>query len=357
MKKIIIVLALFLSILTLSACEKKPTLHIYNWGNYLSQKVVKKFEKEFGVKVKQTPTFDTNETAITMLQSNHTFDLAVPSDYAVEQLLSLGLIEKIDWTKITVIDPAVDFDIHLKGLIDKIALETNYDLLDYGVPYFWGNFGIMYNEDIVSEADLTGWDIMKKADKYKISLYDSSRDSMLMALKNLGFSVNTEDESEIDAAINWLLEVKNKKVSFATDEILDDMPNGKYDLAALYSGDAAYIMSIIIEEKIDINLKYYVPNEGTNIWVDAMVIPKGANQELAYQFINFILREEISYQNSIEMGYASPLATSLSRVVNEVPALMKPMYELRVGPNDEIFRYSPKNKQLIDNAWLLVRTN
>ena len=116
-------------------------------------------------------------------------------------------------------------------------------------------------------------------------------------------------------------------------------------------------MSIILDEKIDINLKYYIPNEGTNIWVDAMVIPKGANQELAYQFINFILREEMSYQNSIEMGYASPLKVSLAKVVSEVPELMKPMYELRVGPNDEIFRYSPANKQLIDNAWLLVRTN
>ena len=201
MKKIIIVVALFLSVLTLSACEKKPVFHIYNWGNYLSQSVVRKFEKEFGVKVKQTPTFDTNENAITMLQSNHSFDLAVPSDYAVEQLLSLGLIEKIDWAKITTINPDKDFDPHLKGLIDKIALETDYDLLDYGVPYFWGNFGILYNVDKVDEADLTGWDLMKNPN-YRISLYDSSRDSLLMALKNLGYSVNTENEVEVQAAVD-----------------------------------------------------------------------------------------------------------------------------------------------------------
>ena len=194
----------------------------------------------------------------------------------IERLMQEDMLQKLDQDQLNCLDLLSD---GVKGL--------SYDPKnEYSVPYFWGTVGIVYDKNKVSEEDLEkeGFNIFLDQ-KYKgdIYLYDSERDSFMMALKALGYSMNTSDEKELNEAYEWLLEcVNTMEPEIVTDEIIDNMAQGRKALGLVYSGDAAYIMS----ENEDMG--FYLPESGTNLWSDAMVIPKNAkNPELAYAFINY----------------------------------------------------------------------
>lgn len=175
---------------------------------------------------------------------------------------------------------------------------------EYSIPYFWGTVGIVYDTTRVDEEDLKreGYNIFLD-EKYKgdIYLYDSERDSFMMALKALGYSMNTEKPEELDAAYDWLVKcVQTMEPEIVTDEIIDNMAQGRKALGLIYSGDATYVMS---ENE---NMGYYLPETGTNLWSDAMVIPANAkNPELAHAFINFACDYDGAYDNSSYVGYTS----------------------------------------------------
>ena len=189
--------------------------------------------------------------------------------------------------------------------------------------------------------------------KYKgdIYLYDSERDSFMMALKALGYSMNTSNDKELNEAYEWLVKcVETMEPEIVTDEIIDNMAQGRKALGLIYSGDAAYVMS---ENE---NMGFYMPETGTNLWSDAMVIPKNAkNPELAHEFINFVSSYEGAMNNSSEVGYTSPN----KQVMEE---LSKSDYEginayiPRTGnKNDEVFKYDGEIKKVISSLFSKVK--
>ena len=192
----------------------------------------------------------------------------------IQRLISEGYLQKLDKSKLNCMDKLYDA---VKGL--------PYDPEnEYSVPYFWGTVGIVYDKTKVDIKDLEkeGYNIFLDQ-KYKgdIYLYDSERDSFMMALKALGYSMNTSDESQIQEAYNWLVQcVQTMKPEIVTDEIIDNMAQGRKALGLIYSGDATYVIN---ENE---NMGYYLPEGGTNQWSDAMVIPKNAKSGEGVKVVN-----------------------------------------------------------------------
>lgn len=321
------------------------TLKVYNWGEYMDPKVNKEFEKQFGVKVIYD-TFDSNELMYTKLQGGESYDVLVPSDYMIERLIKEDRLQPLD-KKI------------VKNLSQVASGVKNlpYDPHNtYSAPYFWGTVGIVYNKDHVAKKDLEkeGFNIfLNQKYKGKVYMYDSERDSFMMALKALGYSMNTSNPAQLKQAYEWLSkEVRTMKPEIVTDEVIDSMINGDKDLALVYSGDAAYILS---QNK---QMRYYLPKSGTNLWSDAMVIPKDAkNPKLANEYINFMLDYEQSKKNSLFVGYASSNKEVLEELSGEGGKFYgNEAYLPRVGyKKDEIFNYNEKVKKIISDYWTKVK--
>lgn len=321
------------------------TLKVYNWGEYMDPDVNKAFEKTYGVKVIYD-TFDSNELMYTKLQGGESYDVLVPSDYMIERLLQEDKLQPLDKKVITNLSVLAN---GVKGL--------SYDPKNtYSVPYFWGTVGIVYNKKNVSKKDLEneGFNIfLNQKYKGRIYMYDSERDSFMMALKALGYSMNTSNPKELKDAYEWLSKVvKTMNPEIVTDEVIDSMINGNKDLALVYSGDATYILS---QNK---DMDYFLPKSGTNLWSDAMVIPKNAkNPKLANVYINFVLEYEQSMKDSLYVGYASTNGEVLDELSSPGGEFYgNDAYLPRVGyPKDEIFKYNEKVKKIISDYWTKVK--
>ena len=294
MKKLVkIALASVLSLSTLVGCGSSSqgaskTLKVFNWGEYVDRDVISGFENEFDCKVIYE-TFDSNETMYTKLLGGDKYDVMVPSEYMIERLIKEDLLQKIDWNVMT-----------NKDSLDNSVLNQNFDKNnDYWVPYFYGNVGIVYDKTKVSESDLSaGWEVLRNT-KYKgnIYMYDSERDSFMVALKALGYSMNTTNKDEIEKAYNWLIDQrKTMNPTYATDETIDAMKNSEKAMAVMYSGDAASVMA----ENQDMG--FYMPNEGTNIWFDGFVVSKDCQEtQLAMEFINYMISDENALNNILAL--------------------------------------------------------
>lgn len=318
---------------------------VYNWGEYIGEDVIQNFEKEYDAKVIYE-YFDSNEMMYTKLLAGDSYDVLVPSDYMIERLIKEDRLQPIDLEKIPNFENLVD---SLKGL--------DYDPDNtYSVPYFWGNVGLVYNKNNVpkEEIEAKGYEILRD-EKYKgrIYIYDSERDAFMTAFKALGYSMNTDNEDEINAAYEWLCDVNAKmEPAYVTDEVIDSMANGNKDIAVVYSGDAAYIL----QENEDMG--FCMPNEGTNLWSDAMVIPKNAeNPELAHKFINYILTYEASEDNSLTVGYASSNKDVLADLSAEGGEFYgNEAYLPREGyEKDEIFHDNEVLKKRLSELWIKVK--
>ena len=292
----------------LSGCGNKETLKIYLPGEYMSDQLVPDFEKEYNCNV-EVELFDSNEMMYTKISAGDVYDVLIPSDYMIQRLMNEDYLEELDMSKLS------NYSEITSTLLS--APYNNYDPSNsYSVPYFWGSVGIVYDKTAVSEDDIKaeGYEIFKDTNyKDNLYMYDSERDAFMVAFKALGYSMNTNDEAEINAAYEWLVEMnKTMNPIFVTDEVIDNMAQGRKALALVYSGDAAYILS----ENED--MSYYAPECGTNVWVDAMVIPKNAeNKELAYKFIDFVISYDEAYANTEEIGYASVRQDILDEVTAE----------------------------------------
>lgn len=320
-------------------------LKIYNWGEYIGEDIISNFEDEFGAKIIYE-YFDSNEMMYTKLQGGDSYDILVPSDYMIERLIGDGKLLELDHSLIP----------NMSNLTDGV-LNLPYDLSNqFSVPYFWGNVGIVYNHENVDSSivEEQGYDVMKNTDySGKIYAYDSERDSFMMALKALGYSMNTEDEDEIEEAYEWLIELNNTmNPAYVTDEVIDGMINGNKDIAVVYSGDATYIL----DENED--MSFYLPAEGTNLWSDSMVIPANAeNPLLAHEFINFILEYDNSYDNSSYVGYTS----THDDVMNDLSMgdfEDNDAYLPRVGySKDEVFEDNQVLKEKLSDLWIRVKAS
>ncbi|MDO4488823.1 MAG: ABC transporter substrate-binding protein [Eubacteriales bacterium] len=322
------------------------TLHFYNPGEYIGEDVISNFEKKFGCRVLMD-NFDSNESMYIKVANGDKYDVIVPSDYMIERLMQEDLLQPLDLSKITC------FDKLDKTVLANMEFDAEHK---YAVPYFWGSVGIVYDTTKVDEADLEaeGYGIFKNQ-KYKgdIYLYDSERDSLMMALKYLGYSMNTNDEAELNEAYEFLLEVVNTmEPEIVTDEIIDNMAQGRKALGLLYSGDAAYVLS---ENE---NMGFYMPETGTNLWIDAMVIPKNAqNVELAHEWINYISSYEAALDNSVTVGYTSPNVEVFEELSGEGGEYegISAYVPSRENENDEVFHYDEKARKIIAELWSKIK--
>lgn len=321
------------------------TLHLYNWGEYTGENIIRNFEEETGATVVME-NFDSNEQMYIKVVNGESYDILVPSDYMIQRLIQEDLLQKLDHSKLDCMDLLTE---DVKGL--------PYDPKnEYSVPYFWGTAGIVYDKTKVDIKDLEeqGYNIFLN-EKYKgdIYLYDSERDSFMMALKALGYSMNTENEKEINEAYEWLVKcVQTMEPEIVTDEIIDNMAQGRKALGLIYSGDATYVIS---ENE---NMGYYLPETGTNLWSDAMVIPKNAkNPELAHAYINYATNYEGAYDNSSYVGYTSANQEVMDTLYGEGGDYEGiNSYIPRSGNEmDEVFVYNEKTKQIISNLWSKVK--
>ena len=211
---------------------------VYNWGEYTGENLLNDFEAKTGAKVVME-NFDSNEQMYIKVANGETYDVLVPSDYMIQRLIGEDYLQKLDKTKLDCMDKLCE---------DVIGLPYDPNN-DYSIPYFWGTVGIVYDKNQVDIEDLEreGFEIFRDP-KYRgnIYLYDSERDSFMMALKALGYSMNTSSEKELQEAYEWLVScVQTMKPEIVTDEIIDNMAQGRKALGLIYSGDAAYVLSLI----------------------------------------------------------------------------------------------------------------
>ena len=327
-----------------SGTGETAQLRVYNAGEYVDPDLISEFEEEYGCKIIYE-TFESNEMMYTKLQAGDKYDILVPSDYMVERLVQEDYLQPIDWSLLSNadnLDPSV------------MGLETDPDNT-YSVPYFWGNVGILYDKNVVSSEDLSeGWNLLMDT-RYagNLYMYDSERDSFMVALKALGYSMNTTDENEIRAAYDWLIRQRDEMDPiYAGDDVIDNMIAGNKALAVVYSGDAAYITQ---ENE---NLGYYAPEEGTNEWCDYMVITKDCkNTDLAHEFIDYFLREDVALRNTQYVGYTSAIKSVREQAAAEDFAGID-AYIPRTGyNNDEVFRYQDRTvRKLFAQLWTMVKS-
>lgn len=322
------------------------TLHVYNWGEYTGENIISGFEELTGAKVIMD-NFDSNEQMYIKVANGDAYDVLVPSDYMIQRMMQEDMLQKLE--------PETRKEC-LSELMEAIKGLPYDPKNEYSIPYFWGTVGIVYDKTKVSEEDLEneGWNIFLDQ-KYKgdIYLYDSERDSFMMALKALGYSMNTTSADELNEAFNWLVQcVQTMDPEIVTDEIIDNMAQARKALGLIYSGDAAYVMS---ENE---NMGFYMPTSGTNLWSDAMVIPKNAkNPKLANEFIRYITSYDAAMDNSSYVGYTSPnkeVMEELGGKGGDYDGINA--YTPRSGyDKDEVFQYDETTRKIIADLWSRVK--
>ena len=351
MKKRSITLLVTLALLTLSlstaltGCAAEggagggvTTLYVYNWGEYISDgsegtdNVNEMFEQwyfeTFGERVKVNySTYSSNESMYAKISSGAVdYDVIVPSDYMIERLIDEGLLAKLDYSNIPEIGNILpDFQ---NAEYDPDQNGDGYN--DYSVPYLYGMVGIIYNTTMVDEEDIGSWDLLWN-EKYagNILQFNNSRDAFGSAMYSLGLwdQINTDDEATWRAALEQLKRQKPILQGYVMDEIYNKMENGSAAIAAYYAGD--YLTMYENNE----DLEFYYPEEGTNLYVDAMCVPASSrNKTVAERYINFMLTAEPAIANAEYTYYASP-----NKLVVEDEEYVSYMNEIKEDGYDKMY--------------------
>lgn len=340
MKKIknILLLMIVLSVgVSVAGCgSDKPTLNVYNWGDYIDMEVLDQFEDEYGIRVVYD-TYATNEDLYVKLkQGGSSYDVVFPSDYMIERMIREDLLDKIDKSNIPNLSK-----------VGEEFLNLDYDVNnDYSVPYMWGTLGIIYNTTMIDNT-LDSWaDLWDEQYKGQIVMYNSQRDSLAVALKKLGYSLNSRDEKELEEAKQELIKQKPLVHAYMGDEVKDSIISGEAAIAVVYSGDAVFMKW----ENPD--LEYAIPKEGTNLWFDAMVIPKNAkNKEAAEKFIDFMTRPDIAAKNAEYIGYSSPVPEAVELLPDDIKNDADAYPSSEEILNTEIFMDPADIIQVYDRIW------
>lgn len=290
----------------LSACGKGSSdpnkeLYVYNWGEYIDQELISQFEQETGIHVIYD-TFETNEEMLPIIETGAVrYDVVCPSDYIIRKMIEKDLLQPIDF------DQVPNF-----ANIDPIYLEKSrgFDPENrYSVPYCWGTVGIIYNTALVDEADSpTSWaDLWNPKYKNNILMQDSVRDAFMVGEKLLGYDINTTDPKELQAVKEKLIEQKPLVQAYVIDQVRDKMIGGEAAMAVIYSGEMLYIQNEVAASGADYELRYVIPKEGTNVWIDSWVIPKNAaHKENAEKWIDFMCRADVAKKNFEYITYPTP---------------------------------------------------
>lgn len=280
------------------AADTGITLNVFNWGEYIDDSVVRvndAFTHLTGIKINYK-TYADNETMYTLIKSGTDYDVVFPSGYMVGKMISEGCMAKLNFDNI----PNFQY-------IDSSFKKLEYDPQNlYSVPYTWGTVGIFYNSKYVAEEDLKdGWDLLwNEKYKNKIFMFDNPRDAFGIALKKLGYSMNSTEPAEWQAAYEELLRQKPLVQQYVMDQVYEKMINEEGWIAPYYSGDGIIMMD---EEEGNTDIKYFVPEEGTNRFVDAVCITANSEfKEEAEKYIDFLCRTEVALANAEAIGYSTP---------------------------------------------------
>lgn len=318
-------------------------VNVYNWGEYIDDSIIEEFERQTGIKVNYS-TFTSNETMYSVLKTGgSSYDVIFPSDYMVSRLISEGMLEKIDLSNIP------NYSL-IGDEFKNLECDPNNE---YSVPYMWGTVGLIYNTDMVDE-EITSWGALFDP-KYAgdILMFDNSRDAMGIALKYLGYSQNTTDEAQLQEAYNILREQKEIVQCYVMDQIFDKLEGGEAAMGPYYAGD------FLSMKENNPALAFIIPEEGSNMFYDAMCIPKGArNKENAEIFINFMCSTDAAVANMDVTGYTSPNTTAweiyAADLTEEEFKVMYPDTELL--ERCDVFINLPENiLALYDSLWVLLK--
>lgn len=348
MKKTISVLVCVLLLLSLFAgCggggggESAGVVNVYNWGEYIDQDLIQRFEEETGIKVNYK-TYESNEQMYSVLkQGGVSYDVVIPSDYMISRMIDEDMLEPLDFANI----PNYD-------LVEDSLKNMDYDPDNlYSVPYMWGTVGIIYDPNITGEVKSWGA-LFDEAFKGNILMFDNSRDAMGIALKYLGYSLNTTDEAELNEAYELLLQQKPILQGYVMDQIFDKLESGEAAIGPYYAGD--YLTML----ENNPNLKFCIPEEGSNVFADAMCVLKGAeNKANAEAFINFMTGTEVSAANAEFIGYTSP-NREVKATLDLDELSMSVMYPSdEVLANCEAFTNLPQDiLDYYDSIWVKVKS-
>lgn len=327
----------------LSGCgnaSSAEVLNVYNWGEYIDTDLIDQFEKETGIKVIYN-TFDSNENLYSRIQAT-SYDVIIPSDYAISRFIDEDMLQPLNYDHIP----------NMK-LIDEKYTHLDFDPEQkYSVPYTWGVVGIVYNTKYVDKADIGSWDLLWNP-KYtnRTAMFNNSRDALGIALMYLDCSLNTTDKAELRQAADLIIAGKPVYQGIWMDQILEKLPSEEIVAAPYYNGDAV----TMIDENPD--LAFYVPKEGTNLFVDAMCIPKNAkNVSGAEKFINFMCSTEAAMANWEYIGYSSPQTEVYNELDEEITS--DPLYfpDMTQYPTEAYTNLPTEINQYYNDLWVDILT-
>lgn len=297
MKKFVLLLLCITFAATLSACgpsASKGSLTVLNYGKYIDNDVLDAFEKETGIKVKYEEYQNPEEMYTKYKAGSIDYDLICTSDYMIQKLIGENQVLKLDYSKIP----------NFKN-IDSTYMDFSKAFdpdSQYTIPYFFGTVGILYDSKKVDESEVNSWNVLWN-EKYKkqIIMEDSVRDSFMVPLKKLGYSLNTTEPKQLNEALDLLVQQKPLVYSYLVDQAGDEMAAGNATLALVYSGEAASAQAQ------NPDLKFVVPKEGSNMWIDSWFMPKTCkNTENANKFLDFLCQEDNAMKNFKFVDYATP---------------------------------------------------
>ena len=333
----------------LSGCGKSSAENgeviVYNWVEYIDPETLALFEEETGIKVVYDE-YDTNETMYPKVEAGASaYDVICPSDYMIQKMIDNDLLAEINFDNIP----------NLKNIGQQYFEQSKeFDPENkYSVPYCFGTVGILYNKTMVS-GPIDSWSVLwdeQYADN--ILMQDSVRDAFMVALKLNGYSMNTLDETELQAAKNSLIEQKPLVQAYVIDQVRDKMIGDEAAIGVIYSGEAIYT------QRENENLEYVIPKEGTNVWIDSWVIPKNApNKENAEKFIDFMCREDIALKNFEYITYSTPNTAAQELIEDEDIKNSKIAFpDLSQYDNLETFQYlGSEGDALYNSLWKEVKS-
>jgi len=352
MKKLIALLISVFTVVTFlpqTAKAEKVTINVYNWGQYISDgtdgyiDVNKDFTEATGIEVNYM-TFDSNETLYTKLKTGgSSYDIIIPSEYMVSRLMAEDMLEELDFSNI----PNFRY-------IDDAYKNLDFDPGNkYSVPYTWGTVGIIYNKKYVDEADVGSWALMWN-EKYagKILMFDNPRDAFAIAELRLGYSLNTKDPVELRECAELLKEQKPLVQQYVMDQIFSMMQHEEAWIGAYYAGD---YLTMLEENE---NLGFCFPEEGFNLFVDAICIPKGCkNKAAAEAYINFLCDPEVNAENLEYLGYSTPMTEAKQYMDPETLESDVAYPDAETLARGQSFAYlDSSTTQLMDELWLEAKT-
>jgi len=347
----------------LTGCSKADTgalgadnkLYVYNWGEYIDESVIDDFEKETGIQVVYD-VFETNEEMYPVIEAGAVkYDVVCPSDYMIQKMIENNLLAEINFDNIP----------NYKEIGQEyLDISKGFDPENkYSVPYCWGTMGILYNTKRIEELGVpapTKWaDLWDTRLSGEILMQNSVRDAFTVALKSLGYSLNTTNPDELEQAKEKLIQQKPLVQAYVIDQVRDKMIGGEAAVGVIYSGEMLYIQNAVKEQDADFSLEYVIPEDGTNYWVDSWVIPANAqHKENAEKWIDFLCRPDIAKRNFEYITYATPNKGAYELLDDELKNNKALFPDISSLKNCEIIQYpGDEADALYNELWKEIKAN